>query len=118
VCAPLKMRIAMPTCSHKLDVCKQASLGLEVTGAIAGTLEVAISFSGPSLTIGLSDVHVHVKAVESFAAPSTQGPGTEPAIVDKGEYNSWSPCGDIRHLPGAGPCDIKASTACVTLQTS
>lgn len=36
-------------------------LGLEIESAVVGTLEVAISFSGPSLTVRLSNLHIHAK---------------------------------------------------------
>ena len=46
------------------DFAVQNSLGVEVTAASAGTLEIVVSFSGPSLTLRLSDVHMHVRLAE------------------------------------------------------
>lgn len=43
---------------------------MEVTTATAGTLEVVVSFSGPSLTLRLSDVCLHVQLVAEAGSPS------------------------------------------------
>ena len=52
--------------------CVQKSLGVEVTTAIAGTLEVVVSFSGPSLTLRLSDMCLHVQLAADTATPKKE----------------------------------------------
>lgn len=59
--------------------CVQDSLGVEVTSATAGTLEVVVSFSGPSLTLRLSDVSLHVQLTAQPVSPTSPGTADEPA---------------------------------------
>ena len=71
--------IEIPCIQSKCAVCAitnsdrvQKSLGVEVTTAIAGTLEVVVSFSGPSLTLRLSDVCLHVQLPADTATPNKE----------------------------------------------
>eukprot|EP00892_Ulva_mutabilis_P006810 jgi/Ulvmu1/4500/UM002_0226.1 len=72
-------------------------LGLEIERAVVGSLEVAISFAGPSLTVRLSDLHIHVK------------PHTPVTTLDDAEPQSPSGCADDQSQSGTPPATASST---------